>query len=142
MNKQKLSWLFIFSAFIFSCNNSSTSPETDIETASVFIQDIWKLEFNKAEKLLLKDETNSQVFSRFEQYFKARPADELEKYKNATFIINDTKPLNDSVSIINYSNNFNKTEKTDLKLVRKNGQWLVDLKYTIPQTDSTNNSAK
>lgn len=134
--------LCIAVSIFFSCNNPSTSPETDIETASVFIQDIWKLEFNKAEKLLLKDETNNQVFSRFEQYFNARPKEELEKYKNATFIINDTKQLNDSVSIINYSNNFNKAEKTDLKLVRKNGQWLVDIKYTIPQTDSTNNSGK
>ena len=87
--------------------------------------------------MLLKDETNNQVFSRFEQFFKARPMAELDKYKNADFIINDTKEPNDSVHIINNSSSFNKEEKTELKLVRKNNRSLVDLKYTIPQTDTT-----
>ncbi len=139
MNNKSKSFLLLFaSAAIFSCSgDSNNAPETDIETAGVFMQHIWKLEFNKAEKLLLKDETNNQVFNRFEQYLKARPKEELDKYKTADFIINDTKPLNDSVSIINYSGSFNKAEKTDLKVVRKKGQWLIDIKYTIPQTDST-----
>ena len=122
---------------ILSSCNSNNGPETDIETAGAFIKNIWKLDFNKAETMLLKDETNNQVFSRFEQFFKARPMAELDKYKNADFIINDTKEPNDSVHIINYSSRFNKEEKTDLKLVRKNNRWLVDLKYTIPQTDTT-----
>jgi hypothetical protein len=136
-NKLKISLTFLISVFIFSCQQNESSPTTDIETAGAFMQDIWKMDFDKAEKLLLKDETNNQVFSRFEQYMKAKPATELDKYKNAEFIINDTKPINDSVSIINYSGSFNKQEKTPLKLVRKNNKWLVDIKYTIPQTDST-----
>jgi hypothetical protein len=136
--KHPIILLSIISSILFSCSgDGNKAPETDIETAGVFMQHIWKLEFNKAEKLLLKDETNNQVFNRFEQYLKARPKEELDKYKTAGFIINDTKPLNDSVSIINYSGSFNKAEKTDLKVVRKNGQWLIDIKYTIPQTDST-----
>jgi len=126
----------VVTAVVLSCNPEKTLPETDIEAASQFVQDIWQSDFTKAEKLLLKDEVNNQIFDRFEEHYKTRPKDELEKYKKASIILNDVKPLNDSVSIINYSNSFNKTEKTDLKVVRKNGLWLIDLKYTIPQTDT------
>lgn len=134
--KQKLILFFAVALIIFSCNSKNTLPETDIEAASQFVQDIWQSDFAKAEKLLLKDEKNNQIFDRFEEHFKTRPKEELEQYKKATIILNDVKQLNDSVSIINYSNSFNKVEKTDLKIVRKNGLWLVDLKYTIPQTDT------
>lgn len=128
---------FCISIILFSCNSGEKPPETDIETAGTFIKSIWQLQFNKAEKLILKDEINLQVFNRFEQYMKARPKEELEKYRTADFIINDTQETNDTVHIINYSGSFNKAEKTALKLVRQNNQWLIDLKYTIPQTDST-----
>lgn len=136
MYKQKFYLLFPVLLILFSCNSGSSIPSTDIEAASQFVQDIWKSDFKKAEKLLLKDEVNDQIFDRFEEHFKTRPKEELEKYKNASIILNDVKPLNDSVSIINYSNSFNKAEKTDLKIIRKNGQWLVDLKYTIPHADT------
>lgn len=131
-------FLLLFPVIIYSCGgNSGGLPATDIEAANQFIQDIWKSDFIKAEQLLLKDETNKQTLDGFEVYFKRRPPEELEKYKKATIILNDVKQLNDSVSIINYSPDFNKTEKNELKIVRSGGQWLVDLKYTIPQTDST-----
>lgn len=136
MTKQKLYLLFSIPIIFFSCTLNQSVPSTDIEAASQFVQDIWHSDFKKAEELLLKDEVNNQIFDRFEEHFKTRPKEELEKYKNASIILNDVKPLNDSVSIINYSNSFNKAEKTDLKLIRKNGQWLIDLKYTIPHADT------
>jgi hypothetical protein len=110
-------------------------PSTDIEAANQFVQNIWQSDFKKAEKLLLPDETNKQTLDGFAVYFKRKPKEELEKYKNATLILNNINPLNDSVSIVNYSPSFNKTEKNELKLVRKNNQWLIDIKYTIPQTN-------
>ncbi len=135
---KRLLSLFLFPAIMCSCGGSSNGlPATDIEAANQFVQNIWKSDFQKAEQLLLKDETNKQTLDGFEVYFKRRPAEELEKYKKATIILNDVKQLNDSVSIINYSPDFNKTEKNELKIIRSGGQWLVDLKYTIPQTDST-----
>jgi len=135
--KHPIVLLSIISSILISCGGNNKAPETDIETAGAFMKNIWAMEFAKAEKLLLKDETNNQVFNRFEQHLKSRPKEELDKYKTADFIINDTKVLNDSVSIIVCSGSFNQSEKTNLKLVRKNNQWLVDLKYTVPQTDST-----
>ncbi len=90
MKHKKLFFISICS-ILFSCNSGEKTPATDIEIAGAFMQNIWKLDFDKAEKLLLKDETNNQVFSRFEQYMRAKPKEELDKYKNADFIINDIK---------------------------------------------------
>lgn len=135
--KRSFTLLLLAGSALLSCKQNDPVPVTDIETAGAFMQDIWKLDFDKAEKLMLKDDMNDQLFNRFEQHMKAKKKEELDKYKNADFIINDNKSLNDSVSIINYSGSYNKAEKTDLKLVRKNGHWFVDLKYTLAQTDST-----
>ena len=136
MKPQKFYLLLSVSLIFFSCHSDQSIPSTDIDAANQFVQDIWQSDFKKAEKLLLSDETNKQTLDGFAVYFKRKPKEELEKYKSATLILNNVNPLNDSVSIVNYSPSFNKTEKNELKLVRKNGQWLIDIKYTIPQTDN------
>jgi hypothetical protein len=101
--------------------------------AREFIQAIQRSNFKEAEKLLLKDDTNKQFLESFEEHFKTRPKEELEKYKKADFIVNKMDALNDSVTIINYSNDFSQDEKNDLKIVKVDGQWLVDFKYTFPK---------
>jgi type IV secretory pathway component VirB8 len=129
--KQKYYLLFSCALLLFSCNTTPSIPNTDIDVAREFIKDIQQSDFKKAEKLLLKEETNNQYFERFEEHFKSRPKDELEQYKTADIIINEMSNVNDSVTVINYSNSFNKAEKNKLKVVKVNGQWLIDLKYTF-----------
>lgn len=131
--KQTILLLFSCGFFLFSCNSDTGLPNTDIDVAREFIKDIQQSNFRQAEKLLLKDETNTQFLESFEEHFKTRPKEELEKYKNADIIVNKMDAVNDSITIINYSNDFNKAEKNDLKIVKVNGQWLVDLKYTFPK---------
>ncbi|MBL0358551.1 MAG: DUF4878 domain-containing protein [Chitinophagaceae bacterium] len=129
--KQKFYRLLSCCFFLFSCQSNNELPNTDIDVARAFIKDIQQSNFTQAEKLMLKEETNNQYFDRFEEHFKSRPKEELELYKNADIIINEMTPVSDSVTIINYSNSFNKNEKNKLKVVRVNGQWLIDLKYTF-----------
>ena len=52
--------------------------------------------------------------------------------------IYDTKYMSDTVSIIYYSNSYN-NRKDSLRLVQKEGKWLVDLKYTFPLADIPKN---
>ncbi|MEI9958405.1 MAG: hypothetical protein WDM90_19350 [Ferruginibacter sp.] len=56
----------------------------------------------------------------------------MGKYKSSDIIINTLTPLKDT-TIVNYSNTYEKNTKTNLRLVRSNGVWLVDLKYTFPE---------
>jgi hypothetical protein len=116
---------------ISSCNTEKKSPNTDIEVARVFIKDILESNFKDAETFVLKEETNQQFFELFKKEFESKTKSELESFKNADIIINEISPINDSVSIINYSNSFKKDKSNKLKMVRINGQWMVDLKYTF-----------
>ncbi len=129
----KLTFLLslIFCLAISSCNNEKKSTNTDIEVARVFIKDILESNFKDAETFVLKEETNQQFFELFKKEFESKSKSELESFKNADIIINEISPLNDSVSIINYSNSFKKDKSNKLKMVRINGQWMVDLKYTF-----------
>ena len=129
----KLTFLLslVFCLAISSCNNEKKSTNTDIEVARVFIKDILESNFKDAETFVLKEETNQQFFELFKKEFESKSKSELESFKNADIIINEISPINDSVSIINYSNSFKKDKSNKLKMVRINGQWMVDLKYTF-----------
>ena len=124
--------LIFFTAVIFSCNTQTKkAPVTDVEVASAFVRDILDNNFKEAEKYLLKDETNNQIFDRFKKQYSEKDKAILEKYKSADIIVNEISYVTDSVCIFNYSNSYSKTDKTILKVVRIDGKWLVDLKYTF-----------
>jgi len=124
--------LLAFAAAIFSCNNQSKKePVTDIDVANTFVRDLLDNNFKEAEKYLLKDETNNQIFDRFKKQYSGKDKAILEKYKQADIIVNETSYVTDSVFIFNYSNSYSRSDKTILKLVRVDGKWLVDLKYTF-----------
>lgn len=122
----------MLAAVIFSCNTKTIkAPVTDIEVATAFVRNLLDNEFIEAEKYLLKDETNDQIFERFKKQYSQKDKGTLEKYKNADIIVNESSYVTDSVFIFNYSNSYRLTDKTILKLVRTDGKWLVDLKYTF-----------
>lgn len=118
--------------FISSCNTKKEIPNTDIEVTRAFIKDILENNFKGATDFVLPEDTNDQYLSLFKKYFESKSKEELEQYKNADIVINEINNVNDSVTIVNYSNTYKKNEKNKVKVVRKNGQWLVDLKYTFP----------
>jgi hypothetical protein len=123
---------FLLFALLLSCNTQTKkAPVTDVEVASAFVRDILDNNFKEAEKYLLKDETNNQIFDRFKKQYSEKDKAILEKYKSADIIVNEISYAADSVCIFNYSNSYSKTDKTILKVVRIDGKWLVDLKYTF-----------
>ena len=63
--------------------------------------------------------------------FKTKSKEELEQYKNADIIVNEVNNVSDSVTIVNYSNTYKKLEKNKVKVVRVNGRWFIDFKYTF-----------
>lgn len=124
-------------AVLFSCGEQSV-PNTDIDVARAFIKDILENNFKEAEKFVLhedsvdaKNDTNKQYFDLFKKDYESKGKEELEKYRDADIIINEISPVNDSVSIVNFSNSFKKDKSNKVKMVRINGQWMVDLKYTF-----------
>ena len=129
--KLKLAFVVLAVISLAACNNEKKVPNSDIGVAQGFIKDILENNFKEAETYVLKEETNQQYFDLFKKEFKSKSPAELENYKKADIIINEISPLNDSVSIVNYSNSFKRDKSNKIKMVRINGQWLVDLKYTF-----------
>jgi hypothetical protein len=123
----------ILAAVIFACNSSNgkKQPVTDTEVATAFIRNLLDNNFEDAGQYLLKDETNNQIFERFKKQYRQKDKGVLEKYRNADIIVNNISYVTDSVCIFNYSNSYNRADKTILKVVRMNAKWLIDLKYTF-----------
>ena len=131
--KVKLIIAVITFTLLNSCNDSRKNPTTDIDVARSFIKDLLENDFNSAKEFLLDEEANNQYFELSKKEFEGKSKEVLKKYKESDIIVNELTPVNDSVSIVNYSNSFNKEKKYLLKVVRLNGRWWVDLKYTFQQ---------
>ena len=129
----KLKLLFVVAAAIFftSCNQNADNPISDIDVAHTFIKATLENDYTTAETYLLKDETNRQYLEVWEKQFVKLSKEELNTYKNADIIVNEVSNVNDSITIVNYSNSYKKEVKTKVKMVKISGKWLVDFKYTF-----------
>ena len=129
----KLNWLIVLLlAVLVSCTGTEkTYPQTDIGVATAFIRDVLDNNLAEAERYILIDESNSQHFDLIKQQYKKKHKPELDQYKNAEILINEVSNVTDSISIINYSNSYKREAKNKVKVVRINGKWLIDLKYTF-----------
>lgn len=115
---------------LFSCSNHEQKhPSTALDTGRQFIEASLKGEFETAEKLLLNDPENLQLFDSYKQFYNRLPNEKKENYKKAQYNINKYLDVNDSVTIINYSNDY-MNKPMDIKVVRLNKHWSIDFKYT------------
>jgi len=113
------------------CNQKTEPSSSDIDAAHTFIKFIQDNNFDEAEKMMLMDEENTASLNKLKKAAESKSSTELEQYKNADIIIDELAPLNDTISIVHYSISSNMNQKNKLKMVKRNGKWLVDLKYTF-----------
>lgn len=127
--------------FLSACNDSSkemeVKPENGMDAAGKFIRAALDGDYKKARTFLVNDSTNQQIIYLYEWNYNNRMTLEDKKaYKNASIrFLNDTHRLNDSVTIIHYSNSY-KDKQDSLKVMKSNGQWLIDLNFTFQSKDS------
>jgi hypothetical protein len=141
MNNKTL--IFIsFLLFIF-CSCTSTdkqqddiASETDIDAARNFIQSSLNGEYTKARMFMLKDSANQQYYDAYERNFTRLDGEERRDYREATINIHEVNPVNDSITIVIFSNSFKK-DKDTLKVVKMNNEWLVDFKYLFQHNTDT-----
>jgi hypothetical protein len=127
----------ILLAFLLSsCTNNSSeeaSPENDLDAARMFIRDALDGKFQDARQLMVKDSVNENRMTDTERTYEHMSNETKRNYRESSITIYDTRKLNDSTSIVVYSNTF-KNMKDSVKVVKKDGSWLVDLKYTFEKT--------
>ena len=137
--KRLLIFSFLFLQFFCACNNQTENnepltSENDVDAARNFIRNLLDGKLDDARNMLVEDSLNIQNFETYERFYKTRmsPA-EKRGYRESSININSVNQVNDSISVINYSNSFKKQDNT-LKVVRMNDDWKVDLKYSFPNT--------
>ena len=130
--------LFILIVFFYcssSCNDKQERPKTAMDTARLFIRSSLDGEFNKAKSLLCNDTENAQFFNAYELYYQKLSDDKKNHYKSADYQINKYNEISDSVITVNYTNDY-MNKPMDLKLIRKNGEWCIDFKYSYTENNS------
>jgi hypothetical protein len=130
---------FLLLPLFFACNNNDTqsptgTPENDLDAARTFIKDALDGRFEQARQLMLSDSTNEQTMDVVERRYERMSQEDKVGYKTASIQIHDTKTVNDTTFVV-YSNSY-KNQNQNLKLVRVNGRWLVDLKYTFQEMNN------
>lgn len=70
-----------------------------------------------------------QLFDSYKRYYEKMPADLKANYRNASYEINKFLEVDDSTTIINYSNSYMK-KPMDIKVKKTGDVWGIDFKYT------------
>ena len=114
---------------LWGCKDNDTKDEeTDLNAATNFIQSALKGDFKTAEKYMVDDSLNKEDLWNIARLNERLSKDEKEAYKGSTIRIHENRKVNDSATIITYSNSY-RNKIDSLKVVKLNGKWLVDFKY-------------
>ena len=123
---------FFLLLLFYSCNNKDTKTpsksENDIDAAREFIRSALDGKFEQAKTYLLKDSSNMQYMDVAERSYEKTDPDTKYGYRSASINIHNVTPVNDSTTIVIFSNSL-KNDRDTLRIIKTNGQWLVDLKY-------------
>jgi len=119
---------------LLSCSGGKDKyPETAIDAGRSFIRASLNGDFEKARTFMLTNDENTGYFDSFRRYYDRLPDEEKENYRKASYEINKITEVNDSATLINYSNSY-MHKPMDILVVRKEGKWMIDFGYTYRGT--------
>jgi len=117
---------------IVSCNGQKVYPKAEnaFDAGREFIDGYLKGDFKKAGFYMLHDDENNALLKKLAHTYNSKSPSVKKQYKSASITINSVEDVTTGETIINYENSFDKVAHK-VKVVNKNGTWLVDLKYTF-----------
>lgn len=135
-NQKQMKYSIIIMAFVFlfSCKNPEDeyhTPENALDAGREFIQQSLKGNFNTAGKYMLQDQDNKFWLDKLSKEFSNKSEHEKAQFSKASINIAEVSDVvPDSVTVISFSNSFTKVPQK-VKVVKVNGVWVVDFKYTF-----------
>lgn len=135
---KKIFYLFPFLLFcIWACNSSDRqhgTSENDVDAARNFIQAALLGDYAKAKTYMVSDTPNLERMNAIERV--SLSSEEKKGLAGATINIHGVKKVNDSATVVIYSNSFKNNWDT-LRVLRHNGEWLVDFNYLFTHDSDT-----
>ena len=131
----------ILTVYLIACNNSgqTSKAENDIDAARDFIRAALDGKFDIARNYMLQDSSNMQYLDAVERnYVKMDPVTK-SNYLSSSITIHLVDTVNNTTTIVVYSNSF-KNDHDTLKVLQTNNSWLVDLKYLFTHGSDTSNN--
>lgn len=115
-----------------ACTNSGhySKAENALDAGRQFVDGFLNGDHDKAFFYLLKDSTNEMLFETQRSAYRSMDAATQKNYQGAS-IYPTVTDVNDSTTLFRYYHSAKPTDTTTLRIVRKNGEWLVDLKSVI-----------
>jgi hypothetical protein len=117
---------------VLSCNNQTSfkKAEDAQDAGREFIRASLDGNYEKATFYLLQDSTNQMLMGKWKKDYDQLDADSKNRYKEADILPINVTTQNDSVTTYTFSNSYKK-DTTRIRIVRINGEWLVDLKEIL-----------
>lgn len=121
-----------FITMLLACNgeNAYKKAENAQDAGREFIRASLDGNYEKAEYYLLQDSTNRLLINKWKKDYDHFDEATRQEYKDASILPILIRNRNDSVSLYTFSNSYKK-DTTTIRIVRLNGEWLVDLKEIL-----------
>lgn len=121
MNKvfSVLSIAFMATIVLAGCTSNSPKP-----VAEKFLNSFWHMEYKDAKTV--SDSATIQMIEMLETMSTTMADSDRQDAKKISVTVKDEKLINDTSAVVTYITSEIKEEKT-LRLVKKNGKWLVNL---------------
>ena len=129
----KLIIAFAMLVFVACKSNEDTyhEPENALDAGREFIQQSLQGKFTTANKYMLQDNDNRFWLDKWSKDFAQKSEQEKTAFAKASINISEVADVvPDSVTVIVFSNSYKKTPQK-VKVVKYQGQWKVDFKYTF-----------
>ena len=126
-----------------SCGNEEKAPATSdshVDAVRNFVLAALDGKFNEARMYMISDSVNNNYMDVAERSYANMTQENKDGYRASSIQFpSPMVTLNDSISIIIYSNS-SKNNPDTLKVIKTGGKWLVDFKYLyLHDADTINN---
>ncbi len=125
-----LSLLVLLTACGQKPNTSYTAAENALDAGREFIDACLKGDFAKAKWYMIDDSTNMGHLERAETKFRTYDKEGRQQLRTASINISEVSDIDTVTSIIYYSNSFDQ-KPLKVKVIKQQGKWLVDFKFTF-----------
>lgn len=146
MKFMKTAPLLLCLILLASCANEEKAPATSdnhVDAVRNFVRAALDGKFNEARMYMISDSVNNNYMDVAERSYGNMTQENKDGYRASSIQFpSPMVTLNDSISIVIYSNSFKNNPDT-LKVIKTGGKWLVDFKYLyLHDTDTVTNKPK